>query len=96
VANIAPFVDDRKYNKNLISKNGNYYQIWVNTTLEECENRDVKGLYKLARQGKIKQFTGISDPFEDPTESYLIIDGNQDINNLIDIIISNLREKKYL
>jgi sulfate adenylyltransferase len=96
VANIAPFIEDRKYNKNLISKNGNYFQIWVNTTLEECEKRDVKGLYKLAREGKIKQFTGISDPFEEPNESDLIIDGNQDINNLIDLIISNLKEKKYL
>ena len=61
-------------NKNTVSVNGirsrcvtsKYIEIWVDTPLEECEKRDVKGLYKLAREGKIKEFTGISDPFEKP------------------------------
>jgi sulfate adenylyltransferase len=66
-ANIAPYQEDRELNKNLIeSLGGKYVEIWVDTPLEVCEERDVKGLYKLAREGKIKEFTGISDPFEEP------------------------------
>ena len=67
-ANIAPYEEDRLANRGLIeSLGGRYVEIWVNTPLEVCETRDVKGLYKLAREGKIKEFTGISDPFEEPT-----------------------------
>ena len=68
VANIAPYKEDRIYNRDLIKQYGDYIQIFVNTSLEECERRDVKGLYRAARAGIIKQFTGISDPFEIPTE----------------------------
>lgn len=77
-ANIAPYDEDRLINRSLIESNGGKYcEIWMNTPLEECEKRDVKGLYKLAREGKIKQFTGISDPFEEPTKpDYIICDNN--------------------
>ena len=56
----------------ITNQNGNYIEIFVDTPLEECETRDCKGLYKAAREGKIKQFTGISDPFEEPLHSDLI------------------------
>ena len=71
VANIAPFAEDRAFNKKLISAWGDYNQIYVNTPIEECERRDVKGLYAGARAGTIKNFTGVSDPFEVPTDSAL-------------------------
>lgn len=71
VANIAPFAEDRAYNKKLISSWGDYNQIYVDTPIEECERRDVKGLYAGARAGTIKNFTGVSDPFEVPTDSAL-------------------------
>ena len=74
VANIAPYEEDRAYNRELIKQHGDYIQIFVNTSLEECERRDVKGLYQAARAGMIKQFTGISDPFEVPTNSEIILD----------------------
>ena len=74
VANIAPYEEDRAYNRDLISLHGDYIQIFVNTSLEECERRDVKGLYRAARAGTIKQFTGISDPFEVPTNSEWIVE----------------------
>ena len=45
----------------------------MNTPLEICESRDIKGLYKMAREGKIKEFTGISDPYEEPVGSELVI-----------------------
>jgi sulfate adenylyltransferase len=71
VANIAPFEEDREWNRKAISQWGDYIQIYVDTPVEECERRDVKGLYKAARTGTLKNFTGVSDPFEVPTNSYL-------------------------
>lgn len=53
---------------------GAFVEIHVATSLEECERRDRKGLYKLAREGKIKEFTGISDPYEEPETPELRLD----------------------
>jgi sulfate adenylyltransferase len=72
VANIAPYEADRAYNRSLISGFGTYLEVFVDTSLETCESRDVKGLYANARAGKIQQFTGISDPFERPTNAHVI------------------------
>jgi len=55
---------------------GAYVEIYVNTSLEKCEERDVKGLYKLAREGIIKEFTGISDPYEAPENPEITIDSS--------------------
>ena len=55
-APIAPYEYDREINRKLISKVGSFIEIFVNTSLEKCEERDSKGLYKLARDGKIKEF----------------------------------------
>ena len=81
---IAPYQNDRIYNRRLIEQTGGkYIELWVNTPLKVCEKRDVKGLYKLAREGKIKQFTGISDPFEEPTNADIIItEENYDFSDL--------------
>ena len=90
-ANIAPYEDDRLFNRNLISSYGNYIEIYVKTDLKICEERDVKGLYKLAREGIIKSFTGISDPFEIPKKAELILDGNDNLEDLINYIINYLK-----
>ena len=74
------------YNSHIIKDffSTKYCEIFVNTPLEVCEARDVKGLYKLAREGKIKQFTGISDPFEEPTKADVVItDEDYDVFQLI-------------
>ena len=73
-APIAPYEAIRKYNRELISKVGGYIEVHVSTPLETCEKRDVKGLYAKARQGIIKGFTGIDDPYEDPVNPELSID----------------------
>lgn len=73
-ANIAPYDADRLANRKLIEGiGGEYIEIYVDTPLSVCEKRDVKGLYKLAREGKIDKFTGISDPFEEPTKVDYVI-----------------------
>jgi len=73
-APIAPFKEARNINRKLISQCGNYIQIYVATPLEECERRDVKGLYAKARAGELKGFTGIDDPYEVPENCELVID----------------------
>ncbi|MEM8819128.1 MAG: bifunctional sulfate adenylyltransferase/adenylylsulfate kinase [Pseudomonadota bacterium] len=65
-APIAPYTATRADVRDLIESCGAFVEVHVATPLEECERRDRKGLYKLAREGKIKEFTGISDPYEAP------------------------------
>ena len=65
-APIAPYAQTRQAVRQDIEAHGAFIEIHVATSLEECERRDRKGLYQLARQGKIKEFTGISDPYEAP------------------------------
>jgi sulfate adenylyltransferase len=66
-APIAPYTSTRRAVREDIEQVGAFLEVHVATSLEECERRDRKGLYKLAREGKIKEFTGISDPYEEPT-----------------------------
>ena len=89
-ANIAPFEKDRKVNRDVISANGEYIEVYVNSSLETCEKRDAKGLYKLARKGIVKEFTGISSPFEAPKDCELELDGSlpieQNVNKIMQLI----------
>ena len=94
-ANIAPYEHDRIHNRELISHCGGYIEVFIDTPLSVCEKRDTKGLYKLARQGKIKEFTGISDPFEEPKHSDIIIT-DMNLNNNIELIINKLRKLGYI
>ena len=73
---ISPFTKDRDEARSLIL-NDNFIEIYCKASLEVCESRDVKGLYKLARAGKIKNYTGIDSPYEKPKSPELIIDTDQ-------------------
>jgi sulfate adenylyltransferase len=73
-APIAPYTATRRAVREMIEAYGAFVEVHVATALEECEARDRKGLYKLAREGKIKEFTGISDPYEAPTTAELVVD----------------------
>jgi len=73
-APIAPYKNVRRSNRELISKGGSYIEVHISTPLKVCEERDVKGLYAKARQGIIKGFTGIDDPYEAPENPELRID----------------------
>jgi len=97
-APIAPYEQDRNINKELISKVGGYVEVYVNTSLEKCEQRDSKGLYKLAREGKIKEFTGISDPYEEPKSPDILInsDGSKSPEELVDQLFQKLFDMEYL
>jgi sulfate adenylyltransferase len=73
-APIAPYEATRNAVREMIESYGAFLEVHVATSLEECERRDRKGLYKLAREGKIKEFTGISDPYEAPKNPELVLD----------------------
>ncbi len=73
-APIAPYAHIRKYNREIITRYGGYVLVHVSTPLEVCETRDRKGMYAKARAGIIKEFTGISDPYEAPGEADVVID----------------------
>ena len=73
-APIAPYAETRSQVRRMIERHGAFCEVHVATSLEECERRDRKGLYRLAREGKIKEFTGISDPYETPEDPELRIE----------------------
>jgi sulfate adenylyltransferase len=73
-APIAPYTVTRRAVREMISAVGGFVEIHVATSVEVCEQRDRKGLYALARAGKIKEFTGISDPYEAPEHAEMVID----------------------
>ena len=96
-APIAPYEKDREYNRRLISKLGGYIEIHISTSLEKCEERDVKGLYKLAREGVVKEFTGISDPYENPINAELVIDSSGIApEKLVDKIYNYIKELGFI
>lgn len=69
---VSPSIPIRELAKNIIGQN-DFHEVYINASLESCENRDVKGLYKKARAGEIKDFTGIHQPFEAPANPWLEI-----------------------
>ncbi|MBF9032131.1 bifunctional sulfate adenylyltransferase/adenylylsulfate kinase [Rhodobacterales bacterium HKCCE3408] len=73
-APIAPYTATRRAVREMVEDFGAFVEVHVATSLEECERRDRKGLYKLAREGKIKEFTGVSDPYEVPENAELVVD----------------------
>jgi len=73
-APIAPYTSTRRIVRDMISPVGGFVEIHVSTALEVCEERDRKGLYAMARAGTIKEFTGISDPYETPEKAEMVID----------------------
>lgn len=88
---ISPNNDIRKMAANIIGKE-DFMEIYVSTPIEECERRDVKGLYAKARKGEIKNFTGISAPFEAPQHPALSLDTSklsveESVNKLLELIL---------
>ncbi len=88
---ISPFEKDRKLVKDLLEED-EYIEIFVDTSLEVCEKRDPKGLYKKARQGEIKNFTGIDSPYERPKNPHIRIT-KEDLNENVDMILGFLYGK---
>ena len=95
---IAPYRLDREFVRNLVNQNGGgYIEIYLSTSLETCEMRDVKGLYKKARAKEITDFTGIDDPYEIPQSPQIIIDTSQSsIEESLECILKYLKTQQYI
>ena len=90
---ISPFDEERELAKSLVLEN-NYFLVHVNCSVTKCEERDVKGLYKKARNGEIKNFTGIDSPYEIPKNPNLIVDTEKEnINESVDKIFIAIKNK---
>ena len=77
VSAISPYEETRRKARGLVETHGRFVEVFVATSVEECARRDVKGLYEKAFAGEIKEFTGVSDPYEEPTDPELRIDTEQ-------------------
>jgi bifunctional enzyme CysN/CysC len=96
VSFISPFRSERQMARNMMT-NDEFVEIHVDTTLEVVEQRDVKGLYKRARAGEIKHFTGIDSPYEAPLEAEIIVNtASQSAEDAADSIIDWLKDKGML
>jgi len=90
---VSPYIKDREAVKQIVGPD-NFIEIFVNTSLEECERRDVKGLYKKARAGEIKNMTGISAPYQAPIDPDLeIITDRQPIEESVKTILEFINKK---
>lgn len=101
IITIAAFIsssnDIREMAANIIGKD-DFLEVYVSTPIEECERRDVKGLYAKARRGEIKNFTGISAPFEAPAHPALTLDTSalsleESVNKLLELILPRIQKK---
>jgi len=92
---ISPFKEDRNEARALIAKD-NFIEIYCKASMETCEKRDVKGLYKKARAGEIKNYTGIDSPYEAPVNPELIIDTDQETLDYSVSKIMNYLEESIL
>ena len=93
---ISPFYIDRNEARKLIS-NDDFIEIYCKASLEACEKRDIKGLYKKARAGEIKNYTGIDSPYEPPEKPDLVINTETEtLEDSVDMIFSLLESKKII
>ncbi|HUQ71069.1 MAG TPA: adenylyl-sulfate kinase [Planctomycetaceae bacterium] len=93
---ISPYKADRDKVRALLGP-GEFIEIYVNASLETCEKRDPKGLYKKARAGEIPNFTGISDPYEAPEKPELVLDADKKgIDELAGEVVEYLKKNGYL
>jgi sulfate adenylyltransferase len=96
-AQIAPYRDTRQFVRNMVLHHGVFIEIYISTSLEECEKRDPKGLYAKARKGEIKGFTGVDDPYEAPQTPEINIDTSRHTpQEAVEIIIDYLHQEKLL
>ncbi|NIT14347.1 MAG: adenylyl-sulfate kinase [Candidatus Dadabacteria bacterium] len=93
---ISPFRKDRQIARDLVPS-GDFIEIYCRASLDTCEERDPKGLYKKARAGEIPEFTGISSPYEEPEKPELVVEtGEMTIDESIETIVNYLKSKNII
>lgn len=89
---VSPYRKDRQEVARRVGEE-NYVEVFVNTSLEECEKRDVKGLYKKAREGKITNMTGISAPYEAPEAPDVVVDSSMSVEEATEKVFKTILNK---
>ncbi|MDY4998916.1 MAG: adenylyl-sulfate kinase [Bacteroidaceae bacterium] len=94
---VSPTNDIRQMARDIVGKD-DFLEVYISTPIEECERRDVKGLYARARKGEVKNFTGISAPFEAPVSADIDIDTSkipleESVKTLTDLIIKRVKQQ---
>ncbi|MGK4465893.1 adenylyl-sulfate kinase [Mammaliicoccus sciuri] len=93
---ISPYEEDRNTVRGIL-EDGEFIEVFTKCSLDECESRDPKGLYKKARSGEIKEFTGINAPYEEPSNPEIVIDTeNESVEESVEKIVAYLKENQYL
>ena len=93
---VSPFISDRDKVRKIIGSK-DFIEVYCSADIKVCENRDTKGLYKKARLGEIKEFTGISSPYEAPHNPEIVVDtGSLDLNDSVEKIINYLKKENFL
>jgi len=93
---VSPYREDREYVKKRFDRD-NFLEIYVRCSIEECEKRDPKGNYKKARAGIIKEYTGISAPYEEPEHPDLVIDTEElSLESSVQMVLDALKEKNFI
>jgi adenylylsulfate kinase len=93
---ISPYRKDRDFARELLG-DGRFVEIFVKASIETCEKRDPKGLYQKAKKGEIKEFTGISAPYEEPLKPEIILDADtMTIEEEVEMVIGYLKEKEII
>ncbi len=91
---VSPYRESREFVRGICK---NFVEVYVATPLEECERRDVKGLYKKARAGEIRQFTGVDDPYEEPENPEIVIETQKEsVEESAEKVIDYLKQRGFL
>lgn len=93
---ISPYRKDRDFARQLLGE-GRFIEIFVKASVETCEKRDPKGLYQKAKNGEIKEFTGVSAPYEQPLNPEIVLDADtMTIEEEVEMVLDYLKEKKVI
>ena len=96
VSLISPYLENRETAKKIINNNKKFFEVHVKCSLEKCEERDVKGLYKKARNNEIENFTGVNDPYEEPPNPDILIDTEKyTTEECVRKVLDFLKSKNY-
>jgi len=91
---VSPYIAARENARNTTT---NFIEVYVKCSVEECEKRDVKGMYKKAREGIIKDFTGVDDPYEDPPNPELILETDKEtVDESVEKVMDYLNQRGFI
>jgi adenylyl-sulfate kinase len=91
---VSPYIGARENARNTTT---NFIEVYVKCSVEECERRDVKGMYKKAREGIIKDFTGVNDPYEEPPNPELVLDSEKEtVDESVQKVLDYLNQRGFL